>query len=207
MSYNKLLNGSNDWKTGDIILFHNPSNSKNCFGRLIQYFSGSKYSHVGMILKNPDFTKTPLIGLYFWESSDENFPDAEDHKKKIGVEIVNLDELINRCGDIELYYRKLNLLNGKFIDTSKFKEIHNTVHNKPYDIVPQDWIEAFFKVNSRPQKKDRFWCSALLGYIYVQLELLPPNIDWSIMTPGDFSTERTDLPLISACLEKETRIK
>ena len=160
-----------------------------------------------MILRDPSFTEKPLIGLYFWESSNENFNDAEDHTKKLGVEIVDLQELINRCGSIKLYYRKLNLHKNKKIDNSKLKNIHNIVHNKPYDIVPIDWIEAFFRVDSRPKKTDRFWCSALLGYIYVQLGLLPKDTDWSILRPSYFSTENKHLNLINSHFGPEIRIK
>ena len=94
---------------------------------------------------------------------------------------------------------------GFTIDEETLERVHETVHNKPYDIVPKDWIEAFLKYDSRPQKRDRFWCSALTGYIYVQLGLLPYNTDWSIMRPNDFSTERKDLPLINAQLEPEVQ--
>ena len=204
MSYQKLQNIKDSWNTGDIILFHSVD---NCFGKLIQKFTGSNYSHVGMILKNPNFTVKPLVGLFFWESSWENYNDSEDNKKKLGVEIVDLEELMSRCGKIQLYYRKLVLHNKNLITNDKLSKIHDTVHNKPYDIVPTDWVEALFRVDTRPQKTDRFWCSALLGYIYVQLELLPPNIDWSILRPSDFSSERKDFPLMNATLEKEVRIQ
>ena len=123
--------------------------------------------------------------------------------KKIGVEIVSLDELIQKCGSIKLYYRKLVLNRGFILDEKILEKVHYTVHNKPYDIVPKDWIEAFLKYDSRPQKRDRFWCSALTGFIYTELGLLPYNTDWSIMRPNDFSTERKDLPLINAKLEPE----
>ena len=208
MSYQKLKNNMDSWNTGDILLFHHIG--KGCFssfGKFIQTFTGSNYSHVGMILKDPNFTEKPLVGIYFWESSWENFNDVEDNEKKVGVEIVDLNELISRCGQIQLFYRKLTLHDRQIIDNETLKRIHNTVHNKPYDIVPLDWIEAFLKCDTRPQKRDRFWCSALMGYIFVQLGLLPPNTDWSIMRPSDFSSERKDLPLINATLEKEVRIK
>jgi len=201
--YKPLKAETDDWNTGDLILFQHKN---SCFGKVIKYFTGSDYTHVGIILRNPDFLKTPLVGLFFWESSDENYPDVEDHKKKLGVEIVDLGELINRVGSIKLFYRKLTLNSGFTIDNARLKEIHEKVHNKPYDIVPLDWIEAYFQYDLNPQKRDRFWCSALTGYIYVQLGLLPYNTDWSIMRPSDFSTERKDFPLINATLSKEVAI-
>ena len=201
--YQKMNDFKDTWQTGDILLFNNKN---SCFGKFIKFFTNSKYSHVGMILRNPSFTEKPLIGLFFWESSNENYDDVEDHKKKLGVEIVDMNELIEKSGTIELYYRKLNLDN-KILNEDKLKEIHEIVHNKPYDIVPLDWIEAFFKVDSRPQKTERFWCSALLGYIYVKLDLLPSDTDWSILRPSYFSDENKNLKLIGASFGPEIRIK
>ena len=202
--YSPLQDNMEKWNTGDILLF---CNKTSCFGKTIKFLTGSSYTHVGMILKNPTFTNTPLIGLFFWESANENYNDVEDHKKKLGVEIVDLHELLRKCGSIEVYYRKLNFTGTQHMDLNKLKEIHDVVHNKPYDIVPTDWVEAYLKVDPNPQKTNRFWCSALLGYIFVKLGFLPSNIDWSIMRPSDFSSERKDLPLINVQLSKEVRIQ
>ena len=75
----------------------------------------------------------------------------------------------------------------------KLESIHNVVYDKPYDIVPKDWIEAFFKRDSQPQKTSRFWCAALVGYIYTQIGILKPETDWSILTPNDFSLSGENL--------------
>lgn len=194
-----------NFETGDIILFH----SKNTiFGKLIQFFSGSNYCHIGMVIKDPLFAEYKLMGLYLWESSLEKFPDAVDHKIKFGVEIVGLEEIItNNINQDDMYYRKLNVNNrGNIFTQEKLREIYKVVKDKPYDIMPRDWIEALFREDSDPQKTDRFWCSALLGYIFTKLELLPENTDWSILRPGDFSSEGS-LPLLQgAYFDSEKKI-
>ena len=193
-----------NWQTGDLILFHSKT---TIFGRLIQLFTGSQYSHIGVVLKDPKFTEKPLIGMFLWESSDEYFGDAEDHKFKIGVEIVDLNKVIHtNSTNMDLYHRKLTLSESFKLDEQKLKEIYSIVHNKPYDIVPKDWIEAFFRKDSDPQKTDRFWCSALVGYIYTKLGLLPSETDWSMMRPSDFSTENKNLPLLHSSLGPETYV-
>ena len=195
----------NNFETGDIILFH--TNSKtNWFGQFVQFFTRSPYSHVGMILRDPKFTHKKLVGLYLWESGRENFPDAEDKKKKFGVEIVDLDKMIQSTGTMNLYYRKLNFKNGFKINEERLNAIYNVVHNKPYDKVPRDWIEALFKVDSDPQKTDRFWCSALVGFIYTKLGLLPEDTDWSILRP-DFFSEQGECELINAELGPQIKLK
>lgn len=195
----------NQFETGDLILFHTTSKT-SWFGQFVQFFTGSPYSHVGMILRDPNFTHKKLVGLFFWESSREDYPDAEDNEKKFGVEIVDLDRMIQGTGSINLYYRKLNLKNGKKIDEERLNAIHNVVHNKPYDKVPRDWIEAFFYVDSDPQKTDRFWCSALVGFIYTKLGLLPEDTDWSILRP-DFFSDQGNCELIDAELGPQIKLK
>ena len=39
---------------------------------------------------------------------------------------------------------------------------------------------------------DTFWCSALVGYIYVKLGYLPQNTDWSNLSPSDISAIKTN---------------
>ena len=67
--------------------------------------------------------------------------------------------------------------------------MHDVVYNKPYDIVPADWVEAFLQKDTTPQKTTRFWCSALVGDIYTKCNVLKEDTDWSIMTPNDLSLD------------------
>jgi len=175
--------------TGDLILFHS---KQSLFGSLIQYFTGTDYSHVGIILKDPTFLDKSLSGLYIWESGFEKCGDAEDKKYKLGVQITDFKKVFeaSKKGS-NIYIRKL-ITNKNIITNEKLKKIYDVVHNKPYDILPSDWLEAWLKYDSSPQKKNRFWCSALTGYIYTKLGLLPSNFDWSISIPADFSTENSN---------------
>tara|TARA_B110001452_G_scaffold227748_1_gene202796 strand:- start:1228 stop:1497 length:270 start_codon:yes stop_codon:yes gene_type:complete len=42
---------------------------------------------------------------------------------------------------------------------------------------------------SKLQKTNRFWCSALVGYIYTQSGILKKETDCSILVPNDFSLD------------------
>ena len=79
----------------------------------------------------------------------------------------------------------------------RLSEVHKIVYDKPYDIVPTDWIEALFRKDAEPQKTDRFWCSALVGYIYTKCGILDANTDWSILRPSDFSLSGEHLDFTS----------
>ena len=51
----------------------------------------------------------------------------------------------------------------------------------------KDWLEAIERKDDHPQKTDRFWCSALVGYIYTKAGLLKEDTDWSVLRASDFS--------------------
>ena len=96
-----------NFDTGDIILFH--ANS-GIITKAIQCWTKSKYSHVGMVIKNPDFPGFKKDGLFLIESTTlETLPDVEDHKMKFGVQLHDLYNVLNTYpGDS--YWRKLNCI-------------------------------------------------------------------------------------------------
>lgn len=177
----------NELKTGDIILFDYEGHS--IISSLLKRFTKSNFTHVGMILKDPKFIHPSLKGLYVWESGKEDDPDPQDNKKKIGVQITPFLEIYDKYKNTgsKIYIRKIKD-NNIFTDEN-LKKIHDIVYDKPYDIVPLDWIEGYLQKDLNPQKTNRFWCSALIGYIYTQLGILNTDTDWSILRPCDFSQD------------------
>ena len=149
-----------------------------------------------MVLKDPSFIHPSLKGYYIWESSWEGKPDPQDGKIKLGVQITPFDEIYQHYKEKKssIYVRRVNC-NPELFNDSKLKEIHDVVYNKPYDIVPKDWLEAIERKDSDPQKTDRFWCSALVGYIYTKCGILDSDTDWSILRPSDFSVDGENLRL------------
>ena len=282
-------------KTGDLLLCDNlEQKGLGMFGWLIKYGSQSDFSHIGMVVVNPDFTylDKPLKGVYVWQSGTAQIPDAEDGKRKIGVQLTPIVDFITTYKG-KIYLRRLhvhmaedciennttmvtidtgstalvdsnrnqnqnqNLLIKTFSNTfgyiysgfsifkylfyksnqpvdnkdehehdreskhtnqyhtenpfthEKMKEIHDSVFNKPYDIVVRDWIEAYCKKDPDPQKISRFWCSALAAFIYTKVGLLDEKTDWSIIRPSFFSSENPELNrsiLIGAELSNEELI-
>jgi len=174
-----------DFQTGDLLLF---SENSNIFSRLIKYFTHSIYSHCAIILKSPTYIDPKLTGTYILESNYEPYPDAENNiKYKYGVQIQELTNIIKNY-DGQIFWRKLNDTNKTHNFNEKMKEIYNIVKNKPYDINPIDWLKAEFNLNiGNVQQTTSFWCSALVVYIYVKLQLLPPNIHWDLIAPCELS--------------------
>jgi hypothetical protein len=181
-------------KTGDLILFnYKATGCFGCFTKCIKWGTHSNYSHIGMILRDPTYIKSNLKGLFVWESSWEGHPDPQDGKTKLGVQITPIEELLHSYqGKGHVFIRQIACDKNTFNDVI-MKDIHKVVYDKPYDIVPKDWVEAFFKTDNNPQKTDRFWCSALVGYIYTQAGILKKETDWSILVPNDFSLDGESL--------------
>ena len=197
-------------KTGDILLFdYNEKGILGIFNKAIKYFTNSDYSHVAVVLKDPEFIHPSLKGYYIWESSYEGTPDPQDGKIKLGVQVTPLDEVLNNCKETNssVFLRRVNCPSYTFNYTN-LKEVHDVVYDKPYDIVPMDWINAISRKDTEPQKTDRFWCSALVGYIYTRCNLLVQNTDWSMLRPSDFSDNSDSiLHWMNPCfLDKEVRI-
>jgi len=193
-------------KDGDIILFHQ---NNTCFGSLIQCCTSSKFCHIGMVLKNPIYIDSSLNqGLYLLESGVEPYQDAEDNKYKFGVQIQRLLPILKEYGKKNIYCRQINKLNN--FPFNKMNEIHNNIHNKPYDINPIDWIEGIIDVKDPIIVKtidDRFWCSALVAYVYTKLGYLDKNTKWTLINPEDWNyKKKSKLNFTNCNLSKVKRI-
>ena len=204
----------NTLKTGDLLfLNYESSGIFGWFTKLIKWGTHSNYSHIAMILKDPCFNDTPpLKGLYVWESSYEGKPDPQDNKIKLGVQVTPLQVILDAYkdkGSVFVRQLKTNIDNNGqlFFTNNQINTIHNVVYDKPYDIVPMDWINAFFKKDNQPQKTSRFWCAALVGYIYTMVGILDKDTDWSILTPNDFSLSGENLKYADISLLKNEIIK
>jgi hypothetical protein len=148
-----------------------------------------------------------MKGIFVLESNRESFPDVEDNEIKCGVELVRLEDILKTYSG-SIYWRKLNCeRNDKFFYT--LAQCHSAVHNRPYDIIPTDWLKAAFRWNiGNTQRKKTFWCSALVAYIYTQLELLKADTPWTLVSPKMLGTEsgEDEMWFINCTLDREVQI-
>ena len=177
-------------KTGDILLFSAELtfNPISWFAKLIEVFTKSPYSHVGMVLRNPIWISSEMRGLYLWESSYEGTPDPQDGKIKLGVEITPMVQVLKNSYDSTIWCRKINCPNDK-LTVFNLMKIHSEVYDKPYDFLPGDWIDAYIRKDGNATT-ERFFCSALVGFIYRTCKILSKDTDWSIIRPSDFDDEK-----------------
>lgn len=176
--------------TGDILLFYN----KGCLSKLLRCVQQSKYSHVAMVLRDPTWIDPSLKGLYYIESDFDGNQDVNGQRWKFGVQIQSFDHAWDSASTV--YVRHLHCQrNQTFLDT--FKEVYSNLVGRPYDIDVMDWINAAIFVRTGKYihvslttgpYETSYWCSALLGCIYVHLGLLDSDTVWSLLGPTAFSS-------------------
>jgi hypothetical protein len=138
-----------------------------------------------------------------------DIPDIEDKKLVSGVQI---RPLLDVCKEYNgaIFWRQLHMeRDDKFNQT--ILETFQASHNKPYDINPKDWIEAMLNIRiGGEQLTSRFFCSALVTYVYDKLGLVAENTPWTIIRPKDLGTEdeaSNRIKIINCTLDKEIVIK
>lgn len=204
------------FQTGDILLFHHngiydtwTDAFLSTFNNMVGWFTGSKYTHCAIVVKDPDFTSPPKKGLFVLESSYEPFPDAENGEYKIGAELVDFDRVMHFWPG-QVYWRKLTCVRDVWFK-KRLADAHSIIHNRPYDLLPQDWFKAEFEIKTGAvQRKKTFWCAALVAYLYTKWDFLPSNTPWSIVTAKSFGTEAGNqiyLSLKDCTLDSEIEIK
>jgi hypothetical protein len=181
-------------ETGDILLF----DGEELESKIVEEFIMSKWSHVAIVIKDPDFLinhKEPINGLFVFESNGYYELDIEDNTKKFGVQISELNKYIEDY-DGEVYVRKLNWNKTHEERNALFKQIYITMYNKYYDFHPLDLLDIIFHrlhihigildtlVN--PRHTDSLVCSSLVAYSYTCMGLLEQNTDWSLIAPQYF---------------------
>ena len=171
--------------TGDLVLFTERKRTAWwLLDKAIELFTRSPYVHVGMVLVDPPFS-VPR-GTYLWESGYESSPNPETGTRNLGV---RLTEITSAIGNSDVVVRKCTLR----VAEHKLLKIHRDVFLKPYDVCLSDWLLATLRVDLRPQKTDRFWCSAFIAYVLTQLGWLEETTDWSIVRPCDLSSRSSYL--------------
>lgn len=173
-------------KTGDLLFF---TDTKTWYNRLIEWATSSDYCHIGMVLKDPCFSNKTYSGLYVIHSTSPELADVEDGKHKLGVQITKLQDTLDMYEGVYVRHLDYNR-NDEFYNNLKIA--HDDVYDVPYDFGPRHWlVSAFYHLgvwdNKVKRHSDAYWCSALVGFIYVKLGILDKDFDWSNWAPCDFA--------------------
>lgn len=175
-------------KTGDLLLFNTRT---HWYDFLIERFTNSKFSHVGMIYRGLPCLDCSNVGICLLESGYESFPDVVKNKQIYGVQLADIDKVLDTykstSTSITVYYRRLGR-DLKEDEIDKLRSCVESVYAKPYDLLPQDWLKSAFDIHKgNEQRKQTFWCSALVAYLYDMIGFVKRDTPWTIVQPTQFS--------------------
>lgn len=190
-----LVENYDDLNSGDIILCHgyNPKGLDPGIDGVIEFFTHSPWEHAAIVIRDPWWTKLPK-GLYIYQSGDgpNGYVDVLNGKR-CGVTLNHFNDFMQNRQHI--YVRKLSGVQWTNDVKTEFVKYFNESHGKPYDTNWCSWLAAgcnsFFCCKCCncciPKTDKTFWCSALVGFIYVKMGWIDEKTDWSSLTPEDLA--------------------
>lgn len=178
-------------QTGDLLLFNTRT---HWYDYLIEKFTGSKFSHVGMVVRDISCGDCSDVGICMFESGYESFPDVVTNKNIYGVQLAELDKVLSTYMDGTttsrngyVYYRSLKCERDDNFHAVTKKNVED-VYGKPYDLLPQDWLKSAFDIEKgHEQRTGTFWCSALVAFMYDKYGFIDAHTPWTIIQPTQFS--------------------
>lgn len=186
-------------KTGDIVLF----SGKGGISTGIKWGTLSKWSHVGMVLKLPEYDFVTV-----WESTTlSNTIDLDKNIPRKGVQLVPLSARVSGYdGDIAV--RKLTGINEAEIDLDALMMLRKEVSGRPYEESKIELIKAAYDgpLGRNSEDLSSLFCSELVAEAYQRLGLLSEQKPSNEYTPADFS-EKKGLSLMKGSLGHEILIK
>jgi len=167
----------------DVILFRGEG---YWFSYIVEWMTWSRFSHVGIILKDPIYIDPSLSGTYLFESGMESIKDAEDGKCKFGVQITPWNPIYEQYSG-EIWKRSVSPYGDKGVIQEMLAKAHDVVHNKPYDTHVLDLLRIELEKKwGNCQRVNNFVCSALISFILVSIDLLDSKTNWDTVKPKHF---------------------
>ncbi|MCZ6663352.1 MAG: hypothetical protein O6951_10595 [Actinobacteria bacterium] len=196
---------SGSLKTGDVFLAHGDS----LISEVIEVLLWSEWSHSGMVVLAEDIGLNHLsTNILLWESTrSTDLPDIvtgnykKDPKHPGGAFLVGLRERLvidSEIGEMPVALRRLETVRTNSM-LGALKNTMNDVRNAffPGDI---EFAEDFAKgrlENKAPSSYDHFFCSELVAYTMMKMDLLSDKKVPNYYEPKSYSLENTHgIPLI-----------
>ncbi len=186
--------------TGDIILF----SGKGGISAGIKWGTLSQWSHVGMILKLPEYDYVTI-----WESTTlSNLVDLDTNKPMKGVQLVSLTDRVDKYQG-KIATRKLKGVNFSKIDIDRLMVLRRVIAGRPYEEKKIELIKSAYDgpLGRNFEDLSSLFCSELVAEAYQVLGLLDGAKPSNEYTPADFSESRGLTLLKGAKLEREVIVK
>lgn len=170
-----------DLETGDIVLFSGRSLS----ARLVQGFTGSYWSHVGLVLRLPGW-RGPLL----WECTRAS--PVADIRRGTPLDGVQLVPLAGKLADYtgEVAARRLLDAGAGHARYQRMRPLLRDWHARPYRNFLAKAVQAWWSGEEDDLQGIRGgFCSELVAEVYKQLGLLPAQRPSRAFVPRDFGPE------------------
>lgn len=180
---NSTIHNVDDLKTGDIILF-----SGTCFvSRVIRWFCGSKWSHIGMVIIDPAYP----IPLIYESSHGTNLIGLDLKRKTSGVQLLFLRDRI-RTFKGDMVVRRLLQHNILPEDRADLLTLRKELVGVPFEKSTWQMLASEFKsrILCGPEDLSSVFCSELVAECYKTLGLLGQGLPSNSYSPADFSANR-----------------
>lgn len=181
--------------TGDLVLF----SGRGFVSWLIRWASGSKWSHIGMVVK---VTDGDMI-LLFESTTLSKVKDVVSGKVRRGVQLVSLSERImsydGQVGIVFLAAPRTSEMIKALLD------FRGEVRNRPYEKSFVGLFKSLYDGCFGENKEDltSVFCSELVAEAYQRMGVLSNEIPSDEYTPADFDIDTNKnahkLPFINGC--------
>lgn len=167
------------FRTGDVMLF----SGTGFISRMIQFRSGSPWSHVGLVVKSEELDLALL-----WESTTlSNIPDMESGQKRQGVQLVPLSERVAAYdGKVAVRHIIEPFNNAELAALTAFR---SKMKGRPYE---QDTIQLaraaidWAGTENTPDLSSVF-CTELVAATFMEAGRLGRETPSNEFDPGDFA--------------------
>lgn len=178
-------------KTGDLILF----SGHTVAARAVRWFTRSPWSHIGMVVRLPEYADTPLL----WESTRAS-PVADIHCGRIldGVQLVSLDAKVATYPGVVAVRRLMGVQSCRE-RSERLETLLEEWSAQPYRNLVKKNLLAWWQGPEAVHMSRGGFCSELVAEVYQQLRLLPRDKPSMRYTPSDFGPE-TPLSLLQGQL-------
>jgi hypothetical protein len=178
-------------KTGDLVLF----SGRSWAARLVRGFTGSRWSHVGLVVRLPEHPQTPLL----WEATRASkVQDIVQGCAFDGVQLVSLDDRVAGYQGLVAVRR----LQGVVTDAQarqRLDELMLAWQAKPYRNFVRQHLSFWVRGEQGLAFQKGGFCSELVAEVYRQWRLLPADMPARNYVPRDFASE-AGVPLLKGGL-------
>lgn len=183
-------------QTGDIVLF----SGNTLAAKTVRWFTASRWSHVGLILRHPAWGNEPLL----WEATRASpLKDLATGSMADGVQLVKLaDKVAAYPGQVVVRcWRDL----GERPGPDQVSAVFERYHSLPYRDYVRRNVHRWLGDPERERTKGTF-CSEFVAEVLQAWGLVCPGRPVSRFVPADFAEERRPLPVRQGRLAEPVRL-